>query len=114
VHGAAGELGALATPAAAQHVSIAGGIESHASFAPTAARLTEAALERYADALAAELVVAARALRLAGREVNGAGTRALFGQARRRLAPDLRDRPLTEDLHAARVLVERLHATSPR
>jgi histidine ammonia-lyase len=114
VHGAAGELGALATPAAAQHVSIAGGIESHASFAPTAARLTEAALERYADALAAELVVATRALRLARREARGAGTRPLVAQARRCLPPDLRDRPLTEDLHAARVLVERLHATSPR
>jgi histidine ammonia-lyase len=108
VHGAAGEIGALATPAATQHVSIAGGIESHASFAPTAARLTEAALERYADALAAELVVAARGLRLAGRDVRGAGTRQLFARARRCLPRDVRDRPLTEDLHAARALVERL------
>jgi histidine ammonia-lyase len=89
---------------------VAAGIESHASFAPTAARLTEAALERYAGALAAELVVAVRALRLAGREPRGAGSRRLFERARH-LPRGLRDRSLTEDLRAARMLVERLQPT---
>ena len=49
---AAAEVRLLATPAAAQHASVGGGMESHASFAPLAARQTDAALRRYDDAVA--------------------------------------------------------------
>jgi histidine ammonia-lyase len=104
-HGAAGEISARAAPAVTYHASIAAGIESHASFAPTAARLAAAALDHYADALAAELVVAIRALRLAGRAPRGAGTRALHARAGAALAADLGDRPLAQDLRNARSVV---------
>src|SRR4051794_2638761 len=104
-HGAAGEISALAAPAVTYHASIAAGIESHASFAPTAARLGQLALDHYADALAAELVVALRALRLAGRTPKGAGTRALHARAQALLPAELGDRPLAADLRLARSLV---------
>jgi histidine ammonia-lyase len=104
-HGAAGEISALAAPAVTYHASIAAGIESHASFAPTAARLGRLALDHYADALAAELVVALRALRLAGRSPAGAGTRALYARATQVLDQNVRDRPLSGDLQRARSVV---------
>jgi histidine ammonia-lyase len=87
------------------HASIAAGIESHASFAPTAARLADVALDHYADGLAAELVVAVRALRLAGRAPVGAGTLDLYTRAAAALPADMTDRPLAIDLRLARSLV---------
>ena len=104
-HGAAGEISALAAPAVTYHASIAAGIESHASFAPTAARLGQLTLDHYADAIAAELVVALRALRLAGRAPTGAGTRALYARAVAALPGELGDRPLAIDLRLARAVV---------
>jgi histidine ammonia-lyase len=57
-------------------------------------------------AVATELVVAVRALRLAGQEPVGKGTRALWDVASPRLDPDLGDRPLHPDVEAARQLIE--------
>jgi histidine ammonia-lyase len=104
-HGAAGDISTLAAPAVTYHASIAAGIESHASFAPTAARLAHVALDHYADALAAELVVAVRALRLAERAPAGAGAQALWSRAVAVLSPEMGDRPLAVDLRQARSLV---------
>jgi histidine ammonia-lyase len=48
-----------------------------------------------------------RALRLAGQEPVGAGTRELWQHAIEVLDPDLSDRPLHPDVEAARQLIER-------
>jgi histidine ammonia-lyase len=105
-HGAAAEVRLLAVPAAAQHTSVGAGMESHASFASLAARHTGAALDRYADVLATELVLATRALRITDRTPAGAGSRALWRRAVAELRADLHDRPLAGDLARARVLLE--------
>jgi histidine ammonia-lyase len=104
-HAAAAEVRLLATPASAQHTSVGAGMESHASFAALAAGPADAALGRYADAIATELVLASRALRVAGRAATGEGTRSLFERAGVELGSDLEDRPLAGDLAHARALL---------
>ena len=101
-HAAAAETRLLAAPATAQHTSVGAGMESHASFAAQSVRMTDVALDRYSDALATELVLACRALGVAGRSAAGDGTRELFAQV---AAPaDLADRALTADVQRARAL----------
>jgi histidine ammonia-lyase len=56
----------VAGPAATHPTRVGGGIESHASFASLAARPAEQALDSAAVAVAVELVVAVRALRMRG------------------------------------------------
>ena len=58
-----------------------------------------------AVAVSAELVLAVRALRLAGRRPVGPGVRGLYDAASARLDPDMTDRPLSGDLEAARQLL---------
>ena len=106
-HGAAAEVRVQATPAAAQHTVVGAGMESHASFAALSVRHTDAALEAYSDALATELVLAARALRVAGRAPAGAGTRTLFERVVADLPAGLGDRPMTADLQRAKNLLAR-------
>jgi histidine ammonia-lyase len=55
--------------------------------------------------VATELVVAVRALRLAGREPGGAGTRDLFEAATRVLPAGLEDREFGRDVEVARDLL---------
>src|SRR4051794_25856533 len=104
-HASAAEVRSLVTPVAAQTVSVARGVESHASLAPIAARRAHEALDALRVLVAVELVAAARALRLAGREPIGADSRALYERAASHLSPDMRDRPLAPDIEAARALV---------
>lgn len=104
-HAAAAEVRSLAATAAAQTTTVQSGIESHASFAGHSARRTADALARMSVAVSAELVLAARALCLRGRTPDGAGARALHAAAAERLDSDLRDRPLSGDLEAARRLL---------
>jgi histidine ammonia-lyase len=106
-HALAAEVRSLVLPVAAQTVSVARGVESHASLAPIAARRADEALGALRMLVATELVVAVRALRLRGREPAGAGTRALFERAAEQLDPDLGDRPLHPDIEAAHALLER-------
>ena len=101
-HAAAAEVRLLAAPATAQHTSVGGGMEAHASFASLAVRQTGAALDRYADTLATELVLAVRALRLADRAPAGAGSAALWQGAAR----EAHDGPFAADLARARMLLE--------
>ncbi len=105
-HAAVAEVRSLVTPVAAQTVSVSRGVESHSSLAPIAARRAHETLAALRVAVATELVVAVRALRLAGQEPVGAGTRPLWAAAIERLDPDLSDRPLHPDVEAARRLVE--------
>jgi histidine ammonia-lyase len=106
-HSTAAEVRSLVTPVAAQTVSVARGVESHASLAPIAARRAHEALEALRVLVATELVASVRALRLAGHDPRGAGTRPLYEAAAARLDSDMRDRPLHPDVEAARLLVER-------
>jgi histidine ammonia-lyase len=105
-HAAVAEVRSLVTPVAAQTVSVSRGVESHSSLAPIAARRAHETLRVLRVAVATELVVSVRALRLAGHEPVGAGTRRLWHAASERLDPDLADRPLHPDIEAARVLIE--------
>ncbi len=105
-HAAAAEVRSLVTPVAAQTVSVSRGVESHSSLAPIAARRAHETLSALRVLVATELVVAVRALRLAGHEPIGAGTQPLFAAAAARLDPDLNDRPLHPDIEAARTFIE--------
>ena len=105
-HAAVAEVRSLVTPVAAQTVSVSRGVESHSSLAPIAARRAHETLRALRVVVATELVVAVRALRLAGQEPVGAGTRQLWEVASARLDPDLGDRPLHPDVEAARQLIE--------
>lgn len=100
-HAAAAEARLLAGAMASQTVSASLGVESHASLAATAARHAELTLEAIRVLVATELVVAVRALTLAGREPAGAGTRALFEAATRVLPSGLEDRALGGDVDLA-------------
>jgi histidine ammonia-lyase len=104
-HPAAAEVRVLATPVTAQTTSVGGGVESHASFAPLAARMTERALDAAAVVVATELLVAVRALRIRGVEPSGTPAADLFRRAAAVLDADVEDRPLAEDLEAARQLL---------
>ena len=104
-HAAVAEVRSLVTPVAAQTVAVSRGVESHSSLAPIAARRAHETLNALRVAVATELVVAVRALRLAGQEPQGAGTRALWQLATEHLNPDLDDRPLHPDVEAARRLI---------
>ena len=81
-HSAAAEVRSLVTPVAAQTVSVSRGVESHSSLAPIAARRAHETLHALRVVVATELVVAMRALRLAGQKPAGAGTRPLYAAAR--------------------------------
>ncbi|MFZ1996836.1 MAG: aromatic amino acid lyase, partial [Solirubrobacteraceae bacterium] len=112
-HAAVAEVRSLVTPVAAQTVSVSRGVESHSSLAPIAARRAHETLRALRVAVATELVVAVRALRLAGQEPVGAGTRELWQLACDRLDPDLGDRPLHPDVEAARQLIEAWDTGTP-
>lgn len=103
-HAAVAEVRSLVTPVAAQTVSVSRGVESHSSLAPTAVRRAGEALDALRVAVACELVVAVRALRLAG--VEPIGDPSLWQLASAALDPDLADRPLAPDIEAARTLIE--------
>ena len=104
-HSSAAEVRSLITPVAAQTVSVARGVESHASLAPVAARRAHEALEALRVLVAVELVAAVRALRLAGHEPIGGGSRPLYDRAAAVLPQDMSDRPLAPDIEIARGLL---------
>jgi histidine ammonia-lyase len=104
-HAAAADVRSLAAPVATQTATVGGGIESHASFAPLAARRAQEALESAAVVVATELVVAFRALRMRGSIPVEGEVAGLLAAAAERLGPDLGDRALGDDVEAARRLL---------
>ena len=104
-HAAAADVRLRASPVAAQTTTVGGGVESHASFAPFAARGAQRALDSAAVAVAAELVVAVRALRMRGVAPAAAGAGDLFALAAARLEADTSDRSLSDDVETARTLL---------
>jgi histidine ammonia-lyase len=104
-HPAAATVRVLAAPVTAHTTTVGGGVESHASFAPLAARMAEQALDSASIAIATELVVAVRALRMRGVEPSGTPAADLYERAGTVLDADMEDRPLAADLKAARRLL---------
>lgn len=104
-HAAAADVRLRAAPVTAQTATVGGGLESHASFAPLAARAAQEALESAAVTVATELVVAVRALRIRGLAPAGGDAGDLFAAAAQRLDDHLGDRALSDDVEAARALL---------
>jgi histidine ammonia-lyase len=104
-HAAAAAVRTLAPSVANQTTVVGSGVESHASFAPVAARLGDQALDDAAVAIATELVVAMRALRIRNEEPSGIPAAELFTRAAEVLDPDVEDRPLADDVESARRLL---------
>ena len=104
-HPAAATVRVLAAPVTAHTTTVGGGVESHASFAPLAARMAEQALDSASIAIATELVAAVRALRMRGVEPSGTPAADLYERAATVLDADMEDRPLAADLEAARRLL---------
>jgi histidine ammonia-lyase len=102
---AAAEARSLAAPMAAQSVWASLGVESHASLAATAGVRTDELLRAMGVLVATELVVAVRALRIAGRTPGGAGVRALFDAAVRALPAGTEDRAFGRDVETARTVL---------
>jgi histidine ammonia-lyase len=104
-HAAAADVRVRATPVAAQTTTVGGGVESHASFAPLAARMASEALESAEVTAATELVLAVRGLRMRALEPSGEQAGQLFADAAARLDADMSDRALGDDIEAARRLL---------
>ena len=104
-HAAAAAVRTLAAPVANQTTVVGSGVESHASFAPLAARMADQALDAAAVAIATELVVAMRALGIRGEKPSGIPAAELYARAAAVLGTDMEDRPLAEDVEAARLLL---------
>ncbi|MGW1535176.1 aromatic amino acid lyase [Streptomyces aureus] len=101
------EIQACATPAALGHAVLSQGMEEAATFSTQAARKSLRAAEPYRLVLACELVAAVRALRLRG-TAPAPGTTAgrAYLRAAAALDPDMRDRPLTDDVTTAAALLD--------
>lgn len=108
---AAAEARLLAAPMATQGVSASLGVESHASLAATSARRTADVLAGMRVLVATELVVAVRALALAGRVPAGAGTGRLFESASGVLLAGLEDRAFGRDVEAAGAVLDNWSAS---
>jgi histidine ammonia-lyase len=104
-HAAAADVRLLAVPVATQTTTVGAGVESHASFAPFAARLAHDALDSATVLVATELVVAVRALRIRGLAPSDTPADGLFGRAAAVLDADMGDRALSDDVEAARRLL---------
>jgi histidine ammonia-lyase len=99
---------------AAGTLTISLGLEEHASFATQGARSLRRMTGLAPTLLAAELVAAVRALRMApGRLVDGAAREA-FELAAKVIDPDMEDRPLGADLERAAALLPELAALVER
>jgi histidine ammonia-lyase len=104
-HAAAAGVRTLAAPVANQTTVVGSGVESHASFAPIAARMTEQSVDAAGVAIATELVVAMRGIRMRKVEPGDSAAAELHARAAAVLDPDVEDRPLAGDVEAARRLL---------
>lgn len=101
------EMQACATPASLGHVVLSQGMEEAATFATQAARKTLRAAKAYRLVLACELVAAVRALRQRGTPpAPGTPAGRAYLRAAAALDPDMRDRPLTDDVTVAAALLD--------
>ncbi|MEU9112282.1 aromatic amino acid ammonia-lyase [Streptomyces sp. NPDC048483] len=100
------DLRGAAQPSMLGHAVLSRGVEEHASFASTAVRRLQEAIEAFRYVLACELLAAVRALRMRGLPPFGAPElTGLRRAAEAALAPSTADRKLTGDVHAAVALL---------
>ncbi|MBD9727136.1 aromatic amino acid lyase [Streptomyces caniscabiei] len=105
---ALGDLRAFSAPASLGHAVLSRGVEEQASFASLAARQTLRACRAYRLVVGCELVAAVRALRQRDlRPDPELPVGRALELAEAVLDPDPADRPLTEDVRAAAVLLDR-------
>ncbi|WP_234442455.1 aromatic amino acid ammonia-lyase [Streptomyces sp. FxanaA7] len=105
---ALGDLRAFSAPASLGHAVLSRGVEEQASFASLAARQTLRACRAYRLVVGCELVAAVRALRQRDlRPDPDLPVGRALELAEAVLDPDPADRPLTEDVSAAAVLLDR-------
>jgi len=97
-------------PTAAGTLTISLGLEEHASFATQGARSLRTMTQLAPTLLAAELVAAVRALRLAPGRLTDGTARKAFDLAANTLDPSTDDRPLGDDLSRAAGLLPQLGA----
>jgi len=95
-------------PTAAGTLTISLGLEEHASFATQGARSLRTMTQLAPTLLAAELVAAVRALRLAPGRLTGGTAREAFDLAAKALDASTDDRPLGDDLARAADLLPQL------
>lgn len=112
-HSAAAEIRSLAAPSGTQTTWTSLGVESHASLASHAVRRTGEALRALRVLTSTELVVALRAMRLAGRTPAGSGTRRLFELAIEMLPSGLEDRAFGRDVERASAVLDRWGQSPP-
>jgi len=98
------------TPTAAGTLSISLGLEEHASFATQGARSLRTMTQLAPTLLAAELMAAVRALRMAPGRLTAGPLRDAFELASDAIDPSEEDRPLGADLERAADLLPRLGA----
>ncbi|WP_433789834.1 aromatic amino acid lyase [Actinoplanes sp. CA-252034] len=104
------EMRAVVQPTASGTLTISLGLEEHASFATQGARSLRTMARLTPTLLAAELVAAVRALRLAPERLTGGVLREAWSLAATQLSDDLTDRPLDTDLTRAAALLPTLAA----
>ncbi|MGW2554342.1 aromatic amino acid ammonia-lyase [Streptomyces sp. NPDC001635] len=105
---ALGDLRAFSAPASLGHAVLSRGVEEQASFASLAARQTLRACSAYRLVVGCELVAAVRALHLRGlRPEPELPVGRALELAESVLEADLADRPLTDDVTAAALLLDR-------
>ncbi|MEU6681306.1 aromatic amino acid ammonia-lyase [Streptomyces sp. NPDC046925] len=105
---ALGDLRAFSAPASLGHAVLSRGVEEQASFASLAARQTLRACDAYRLVVGCELVAAIRALRQRDMRLDpDLPVGRAFDLADSVLAPDLADRPLTDDVTVAAGLLDR-------
>ena len=108
VHDLLTEIRVGMTPTAAGTLSISLGLEEHASFATQGARSLRTMTALAPTLLAAELVAAVRALRMAPGRLTEGPARQAFDMAAQVLDPDESDRSLGDDLARAAELLPKL------
>jgi histidine ammonia-lyase len=101
-------VGMQATAAGTLTISL--GLEEHASFATQGARSLRTMTQLAPTLLAAELVAAVRALRMAPGRLTEGTAREAFELAAAALDPEMDDRPLGDDLERAAALLPELAA----
>jgi histidine ammonia-lyase len=102
------EMRGTVQPTVSGTLSISLGLEEHASFATQGARSLRVMTRLAPTLLAAELVAAVRALRLAPERLTTGTLAEAYGLAAEVLSPDLTDRPLDTDLTRAAALLPTL------
>jgi histidine ammonia-lyase len=107
-HDALAQLRQAALPVTLGSAVVSRGLEDHASFSTQAARQAGTVAAAYRVVLGCELVAAVRALRMRAADLVDVPVREAYEQVSAVLDPSLADRPLTEDVETAAMMMTAL------